>query len=181
MKQTIQIQQAAIVGNTLSLALAPAEISKARAVLQESTDKNKPLAAVLGVVTQKRSQSANAYFWTLCEQLSKAINSPILDIYRDCIRDIGGVSALVTIREDAADTYCRAWRSKGAGWMVDKIDTKVTPDDTYVTLQCWYGSSCYDSSQMAHLIDSIVQECEQQGIPTMTPDELARLEGLSNA
>lgn len=41
----------------------------------------------------------------------------------------------------------------------------------------YYGSSTYDGAQMARLIDNIVQDCKAVGIETMTPDELARLEG----
>jgi hypothetical protein len=33
---------------------------------------------------------------------------------------------------------------------------------------------------MHRLIELIVQECQQQGIPTMTPEEIAKLKGLTN-
>lgn len=39
----------------------------------------------------------------------------------------------------------------------------------------YYGSSVYDKAQMARLIDIVVDECKEQGIETMTPEELARL------
>jgi hypothetical protein len=32
---------------------------------------------------------------------------------------------------------------------------------------------------MHRLLELIVQECQQQGIPTMTPDEIAKLKGLT--
>ena len=40
-----------------------------------------------------------------------------------------------------------------------------------------YGSSTYDTAQMSRLIDNIVQDCKAVGIETLTPSELAKLEG----
>lgn len=92
MKQQIAIKTAVVIGNTITLECSPADCDKARAVI----DEGKPLAAVIGTASQKRSLSANAYAWTLMNQLAAKINRPVLDIYRDLIRDIGGSSALVT-------------------------------------------------------------------------------------
>ena len=47
------------------------------------------------------------------------------------------------------------------------------PGCTNVTL--WYGSSSYDTKQMAALINSLIQEANEQGIPTMSPAEQDRL------
>lgn len=176
MKQQISIKQAVVIGNTVTLECSPADCDKVRAVL----DENKPLAAVIGTASQKRSLSANAYAWALMNQLSAKINRPVLDIYRDLIRDIGGSSAIVTIRDNAAKAFKNGWESKGEGWQVHKLDEMTTPQGAYYNLQCWYGSSVFDSAQMHRLIDLIVQECQQQGIPTMTPEEIAKLKGLTD-
>ena len=137
------------------------------------------MGAIIGTVTQKRSLSANAYAWTLMNQLSERINRPVLDIYRDLIRDIGGSSAIISISAPAVKAFKHNWESKGDGWQVQKLDEMATPQGTFYTLQCWYGSSVYDSKQMHRLLELIVQECQQQGIPTMTPDEIAKLKGLT--
>nr|DAJ17326.1 MAG TPA: NinB protein [Siphoviridae sp. cthRu26] len=123
MKQQISIKQAVVIGNTITLECSPSDCDKVRAVI----DENKPLAAVIGTSTQKRSLSANAYAWTLMNQLAAKINRPVLDIYRDLIRDIGGSSALVTIRSDAAKEFKKGWESKGDGWQVRKLDKMTTP------------------------------------------------------
>jgi hypothetical protein len=45
----------------------------------------------------------------------------------------------------------------------------------------WYrlyrGTHTYDSREMAMLIDGTIEECKEQGIETMTPNELERLKG----
>lgn len=176
MKQQISIKAAVVIGNTITLECSPTDCDKARAVI----DEGEPLAAVIGTATQKRSLSANAYAWALMNQLAGKINRPVLDIYRDLIRDIGGSSAIVTLRADAAKAFKNGWESKGEGWQVHKLDEMTTPQGMFYNLQCWYGSSQFDPSQMHRLIELIVQECQQQGIPTMTPEEISKLKGLTD-
>lgn len=94
--------------------------------------------------------------------------------------EIGGSSALVTLRADAAKAFKNGWESKGDGWQVHKLDEMTTPQGTFYNLQCWYGSSQFNPSQMHRLIELIVQECQQQGIPTMTPEEISKLKGLTD-
>ena len=176
MKQQISIKQAVVIGNTVTLECSPADCDKVRAVL----DENKPIAAIIGTASQKRSLSANAYAWALMNQLAAKLNKPVLEIYRETIRDIGGSSAIISISADAAKAFKTGWESKGDGWQVHKLDEMATPQGAFYNLQCWYGSSVFDSVQMHHLIDLIVQECQQQGIPTMTPEEIAKLKGLTD-
>ena len=47
---------------------------------------------------------------------------------------------------------------------------------TYMMLR---GSSDYDTKEMGVLINGLVEECKEQGIETIPPDELRRI--LSNA
>lgn len=108
MKQQIAIKTAVVIGNTITLECSPSDCDKARAVI----DEGKPLAAVIGTASQKRSLSANAYAWALMNQLAAKITRPVLDIYRDLIRDIGGSSALVTLRADAARAFKTVGRAR---------------------------------------------------------------------
>lgn len=174
MKQTIAIKTAVVIGNTVTLECSPTDCDKVRALI----DEGKPLAAVIGTTGQKRSLTANAYAWTLMNQLAAKLNTPVLEIYRNLIRDIGSSSTIITVRADAAKRFKINWETKGEGWQCLKLDEMATPQGAFYTLQCFYGSSVYDSAQMHRLIELIVQECQQQGIPTMTPEEISNLKGL---
>ena len=61
------------------------------------------------------------------------------------------------------------WGHNGLGWIADTTESKL-PGCTNVIL--YYGSSTYDKSQMARLIDNIVQDCKAVGIETATPAEI---------
>ena len=66
----------------------------------------------------------------------------------------------------------RRWSGRGLGWMAEKAPSKL---HGCVNVTLWYGSSTYDTEQMARLIDRVVEDCREAGIETMTPQQLAAL------
>ena len=121
---------------------------------------------------KRRSLDANAYFWVLADKLAEAARIPKEDIYRHAIREIGGNSTTVCVRDRAAEKLCQGWEKNGLGWLAETFPSKL-PGCVNVTL--YYGSSTYDTKQMSRLIDNIVQDCQAVGIETLTPDKLALL------
>lgn len=121
---------------------------------------------------ERRSLDANAYFWTLCDKLSEQTGIPKTEIYREAIRNIGGNNQVVCVPTKAVDKLCEGWQHNGLGWLTDTAESKL---EGCTNVILYYGSSTYDSKQMARLIDNIVQDCKAVGIETATPQELARL------
>ena len=119
-----------------------------------------------------RSLDANAYAWVLIDKLASALGLPKQEVYRNSIRDIGGVSTTVCVKEEAADTLMRKWAGKGIGWQAEAFPSKL-PGCVNVLLH--YGSSAYDTHQMSALIDKLIQDCKALDIETMPPDKLAAL------
>lgn len=59
------------------------------------------------------------------------------------------------------------WERKGLGYL-----TEIISETSFVTdCRMYYGSSTYNSSEMARLIDWIVGEAESLGIETITPKD----------
>ena len=119
-----------------------------------------------------RSLNANAYFWVLADRLAEKTRIPKEEIYKNIVRDIGGNSETICVQNKAVSRICEGWAHNGLGWVTDTLPSKI---DGCTNVILYYGSSTYDSEQMSRLIDLIVQECEEQGIDTKTPEELARL------
>ena len=65
---------------------------------------------VLTITTEKRSNDANAYYWTLIGKLAEKIGIPPKDIYRTHIQDVGGNYEVVPIRDDAVETWIKNWQ-----------------------------------------------------------------------
>jgi hypothetical protein len=121
---------------------------------------------------KKRSLDSNAYFWILVDKLSQRLNLTKEDIYRNAIRNIGGVSEVVCVRNEAVEKLRSGWSKNGIGWQTDTMPSKI---EGCTNVVLYYGSSTYNQEQMTRLIDNIVQDCKAVGIETLTPQELARL------
>lgn len=121
---------------------------------------------------QKRSLDANAYAWVLIDKIAQRMRMSKVDVYRDHIRHIGGVSETVCVQDRAVDKLTDAWSKNGIGWQTETFPSKI-PGCTNVTL--YYGSSTYDTAQMSALIDALVKTCEALGIETMPEEELKSL------
>lgn len=124
---------------------------------------------------QKRSLDANAYCWVLIDKVAEKVGESKQTVYRQYITNIGGNSEVVCVRNDAVKKLRQGWERNGIGWQTETFDSKL-PGCTNVIL--YYGSSVYDSKQMARLLDLIVQDCKELCIPTETPNEIARLKSM---
>ena len=122
---------------------------------------------------KKRSLDANAYAWVLLDQLSEVLKIPPEEIYKSMIRNIGGNSYIVPVKKEAVKSFQECWSKNGIGWVTETIgESKI---QGYENIKLYKGSSVYTTDQMSRLIHLIIQECEQQGIPTKTTVELDRL------
>ena len=124
---------------------------------------------------QRRSLDANAYCWVLIDKIAESFGESKESVYRQYITNIGGNSEVVCVKNNAVERLCRGWQRNGLGWQTETFESKIE-GCTNVTL--YYGSSVYDSAQMSRLLDLIVQDCKQLGIPTETPNEIARLKSM---
>lgn len=136
-------------------------------------DADKTYEFVIDKEKRKRSNDANAYYWTLVGKLSAKLKIPPEEIYRHHVMDIGDNFEVVPIRDDAVDAWTKAWEGKGMGWIC--VIVGCSKLDGYTNLACFYGSSTYDTCQMSRLIDICVTDCKEQGIETMSPAELESL------
>ena len=124
---------------------------------------------------KKRSLDAKAYFFVLADKLAENLNMSKTEIYRNYIKEVGGVSEVVCVRNEAVEKLCKGWEHNGLGWQTDTMPSKIK-GCTNVVL--YYGSSTYDTEQMSRLINLIVEDCKVQGIDTKTPDEIANMLSL---
>lgn len=141
--------------------------------LQEVLAKDKKLTAVLK--KQRRSLDANAYFWVLCGKLSAKINVSPEIIYKEYIKDIGDNYVIYPTKNEAIEKWISVWNSRGKGWICEILGECKT--EGYTNVLSYFGSSVYDSSQMSRLINLVIDDCKNNDIETMTPEQLSKLIG----
>ena len=126
---------------------------------------------------KKRSLDANALCWYMIDQIAAKAHKKKSEVYREAIRDIGGVSTVVCTLDENVDAIIKSWVSRGEGWQAIASPSKL-PGCSNLTLIC--GSSVYDSAQMSSLIDSLIQDAESLDIPPPSRKEIDRAKEIWN-
>jgi hypothetical protein len=139
----------------------------------EEIDTNKEYVVKIEKLKLKRSLDANAYMWTLIRQLGVKLHKSYTEIYKEMVRE-NGVFEIVPIRQNAIDKWITNWQSRGYGWICEDLG-ECRNIKGYHNVKSYYGSSTYDTKEMAQLIDAVVFECKEQGIETLTPNEIEKL------
>ena len=119
---------------------------------------------------KKRSINANAYLWLLIEKLSEKLNKSRIEVYKKHILEAGSYQEL-SMPEEAMPKFNEIWTSNGLGWLCRKSVNEYGE----IVLQAFYGSSTYDTKEMTRLLDSVIQDCLEQGIETKTKAEIDSL------
>ena len=129
---------------------------------------------------EKRSLDANAYYWVLLGKLADALGMTKPRLHNLMLRrhgyeiEIGGARGYVRIpdTDEAEEEALEAttFHVRPTSQVVEGTDG--IRYRTYVML---LGTSAYDSAQMAHLIDEMIEECKAVGIETLPPDEIERM------
>lgn len=117
-----------------------------------------------------RSSNANAYLWVLIEKLSQKLNMSRIEVYKKHIYEAGTYQDL-SMEEDAMEKFSKIWQNNGLGWFCEKTVNEYGE----IVLRAYFGSSVYNTKEMARLLDSVIQDCKSQNIETMTPNELNSL------
>jgi len=120
---------------------------------------------------EKRSNKANRYFWELLGQLCLEMGLDVIEEYKKRVRQLG-VFRYWEIDKDNVSTFNKMWSEHGIAWFTDVVDIA---ENGKIGINAYYGSSSYNTKQMAKLIDGVVQDCKAIGIETETPENIKSL------
>lgn len=115
-------------------------------------------------IKAKRSSNANNYCWELCAQIGAAVQLGSIDIYKEAVRHRGIYKDYEIPEENIVDVE-KVWNEFGIGWFTDKVDN--APDNK-VILRCYYGTSSYNTAQMANIINYLTEEADNLGLTTLS-------------
>lgn len=114
----------------------------------------------------KRSLTANAYYWSLLNQLTSVMRASSEEVHFMMLKRYG-VCEVVSVRSDI--------NIKGYFKYFDIIGKSELYGKGFTHYRIYKGSSQMDSKEFSVLLDGLISECEEVGIPTLTPDEVAKL------
>lgn len=114
----------------------------------------------------KRSLTANAYYWSLLNQLASVMRASSEEVHFMMLKRYG-VCEVVSVRSDIkVDGYFRYYEAIGQS----DLDGKE-----FTHYKIYKGSSEMNSKEFSILLDGLISECEGVGIPTLTKTEVERL------
>lgn len=120
----------------------------------------------------KRTLTQNAYMWSMINQLAVKLGNSPETVYKSFVRDYG-VREYILIKDTAVNDFSTRWNKKGLGWFTEEL-RKGKVDGT-TTMVLYYGSSSYDTAEMSRIMEAVIDECNEQGIPTILLNEFKEL------
>ena len=127
----------------------------------------------VSTIGKDRTLSQNGYMWELVGEIGKSIGLPKEEVYRKYLKDYGKYIS-ITIPHRDTEGFARYWESKGIGWMVEMISEGAND-----TLLAYAGSSSYTREEMDPLMEAIVSDCREMGLPTMGDSDISLLENAN--
>lgn len=116
----------------------------------------------------KRSLDANAYCWVILQKIAEVLHQDKWNVYLEMLGKYG-VFTHIIVKPNVVDKVKEEWRT------VKELGEVSVNGMTGIQLQCYFGSSTYNTKEMSVLIDGIVYEAKELGIETLPPDELERM------
>lgn len=141
-------------------------IGNAKALIQWLCEQDSEKIFEIKEKKQKRSLTANSYYWTLINQLSTIMRTSADECHLLMLKRYGQYEVISVLSEISLQGYFKYFEEIGHGTVQGK-------DFTHYKI--YKGSSQMDSKEFSVLLDGVISECEQVGIPTLTPSEIAKL------
>ena len=117
---------------------------------------------------EKRSLNANRYFWRLCGDIAEALQTDKETIYQSILQEAGQWVDIECTKDTLKPLKAKFSYS-------EIVHEDFLTDDPKIVLRGYFGSSSYDSREMAKLIDCAVHQCQELDIPTWSQEEIDNL------
>ena len=120
---------------------------------------------------KRRSLNANSYLWVLLGKIADVLRADKWDIYLKMLKRYGKYTYIV-VKPNVVDAVKKQWRE------VEELGPIKFNGQEGIQLLCYFGSSTYDTQEMAVLIDGVVSECKDLEIETLPPSEVQKMKDM---
>lgn len=129
--------------------------------------RGKPLDIKITRHVKKRTKDANSLLWACIGELAQVLRADKWEVYLLMLKRYGIYTSLA-LRKDAAEMFAKQWRE------VEVVDEFVSNGQPFVQMLCYYGSSTYNAEQFGILLDGVISEMKEVGLPTPDSKEMRR-------
>ena len=118
---------------------------------------------------EKRSLNANNYAWKLLTEIGNVLRANKEDVYLTMLKRYGQSEIISVLAHIPVHEYVKYCEEAGESTLNGKL---------FKHYRVYKGSSEYDTREMSIFLDGVVSEAQELGIPTETPDQIAKMKGL---
>jgi hypothetical protein len=106
---------------------------------------------------KRRSRNANAALWDLLGQMAAALSTSKDELYIEMLARYG-VYTHIVVKPHIVERLKAEWRA------VRELGTVTVNGKEAVQVQCFFGSSGYNSKEFGALLDGVINEARELGI-----------------
>lgn len=146
------------------------ERAAARMMTDELRNEEK-LSIKIDKYREKRSLNANAYAWKLMTEIGNVVRQSKEQVYLEMLKHYGQ-GGVVSIEEKHVANFKRMYKYH------ESIGKAKLKGKDFEHFRFWVGTSEYNTHEMSIFLDGVIYEAQQLGIPTETPDQIAKMKSL---
>ena len=118
---------------------------------------------------EKRSLNANNYAWKLMTEIGNDTRQSKEEVYFLMLKRYGQNELVSVVAHIPVEHYFKYYEEAGESTLNGKL---------FKHYRVFKGSSEFDTREMSIFLDGVVSEAKDLGIPTDTPDQIAKLKNL---
>ena len=109
-----------------------------------------------------RTLTQNSYLWKLINEIANQVGKTKEEVYLQMLKDYGQ-SEIISVKSNIDIT----------GYF--KYYEVICTIDKFTNYRIYKGSSEFTTLEMKYLLDGVIQECENLGIPTLTEEQISKM------
>ena len=152
----------------VTLTLSVNEEAAVKSLYDELHDVEK-LSIKIDKHREKRSLNANNYAWAIMTEIANALRASKEEVYLNMLKRYGQSEIISVLSHIPIGEYVKYCEEAGESTLNGKL---------FKHYKVYKGSSEFDTREMSIFLDGVVSEAKEMGIPTETPDQIAKLKAL---
>lgn len=112
----------------------------------------------------KRSLDANGALWKMLSMMAEKLNTTKDELYTEML-DRYGVFTHVVVKQNVVERVKQEWRT------VRELGEVTINGKAGIQLQCYFGSSTYNTKEFSTLLEGVIQEAKDIGIDFISKEE----------
>ena len=141
-------------------------IGNAKSIIEWLYDQDREKIFEVKEKKQKRSLDSNSYLWVLITNIAEVVRASKEEIYIQELEKYGQSLLIPVLKGEKPNGYFKYYKYHSTRYINDK------EVDYYIVFK---GSSEMDQREMSILIDGVVSDCKELGIPTLEDKRLEEM------